>query len=221
MADSVSIDRQAPENKRTGQCLSGLVLDRLVDNSADIGTSTMAHRHIESCTYCRKKLALLKSFEAQSLQPIQADRGKGSPAFGRIALAAASLLVAVGVGVHFRQTQEFDLKGPVIYRSAQFAAISPIGSVVSAPPAFKWEAVADAATYRLSLMDVDRSEIWTVETSDTTVAAPPEVQRKMTAGRGFLWTVSARNTAGEKVSETDPQKLYISIVATSNQKEIR
>jgi hypothetical protein len=183
--------------------------------------------------YCREKLAMLQDFEARSKPRIDTidaintidriDKIKRvwpGPGDGvGIALLAASLVVAVGVGVRLRRNEGLEAEGPMIYRSAQFQALSPAGSVASAPPAFNWEPVEDAATYRLRLMDVDNTEIWSVETSATAVPVPAEVRQKMTSGTGFLWAVAARNRAGEKISETNLQQLYIRAAKQITHKE--
>jgi hypothetical protein len=136
-----------------------------------------------------------------------------------IAVAALPLLVAIGLEVHPRPVTPVEPEKPMIYRSLQFPAISPIGKVAHAPAGFSWAPVEGAASYQFRLMEVDRTEIWSAETNATTAVAPGRVQEKMTPGRGFLWIVVARNSAGETIAETDFQKLYISVVNRSAQAE--
>jgi hypothetical protein len=214
----------------------------MADESVDTATASMARQHLEACAYCREKLAMLLGFRLQDpsqtppsvyrreklamLQEFDARRlpklkrvWPGSSDSVGIALLAASLLVAVGLGVRLRREPGLEAEGPTIYRSAQFQAISPAGSVAGAPPAFNWEPVEDAATYRLRLMDVDNTEVWSVQTSATSVPVPGEVRQKMTPGRGFLWAVAARNSTGEKISESNLQKLYIRTAKQIKHKE--
>jgi hypothetical protein len=131
------------------------------------------------------------------------------------ALFTVSSVLAVVLGVNLRQHEADVSAGPLVYRSLQFQAIAPAGTVASAPAEFSWQSVPEAAAYRLSLMEVDRTEIWSVETTATTAPVPDHVREKMTAGTGFLWMVAAKNTAGEKIADTELQKLYISILNRS------
>jgi len=73
--------------------------------------------------------------------------------------------------------------------------------------------VPGATIYEVRVMEVDRTEIWHGETSDTRIALPAAVRGQMTAGRAFLWIAIARNSVGNKISETSLQTFHI--LATS------
>jgi hypothetical protein len=133
-----------------------------------------------------------------------------------LTLVATSLLLAVGAGFYLQQQRpRIESASPLVYRSLEFRAISPVGDVSGAPAQFSWQSVAGAAKYQLRLMQVDQTEVWSVETNSTTVPVPPELRKNMTPGRGFSWIVIARNSAGEKIAETNLQKLHINIADAS------
>ena len=189
---------------QTPQCLPLLVLEDLAENPLNFPKASMARQHLELCVWCSSKVSMLRTFESRPLPRILHH--------GRIALIAASLVAAVGLGLWTQRRPQAASGGPEIYRSARLLAISPAGLVSDAPRDFMWKPVENAVAYRLHLMDVDRSEIWSLETKSSTLPIPDEVRQKMTAGTAFLWKVEARNSAGEKIAETNLQKFYVSIV---------
>ena len=212
MANLDPIDGGEPEGfSRIGPCLSGPVLAAVVNKAADAATAEMASRHIVSCWECAERFTMLYALKSQRV-PVRSPFVRLPLIHWRaMALSAAALLIVVGGATHLRRgvgnVPEADR--PIIYRSAQFHTVAPLETVAAAPPAFVWEPVSGAASYEVRLMDVDQSPIWSATTSETSLPTPAPVQRFMTGGRGFFWTVVARNQNSEKISETNLQKLYI------------
>ncbi len=202
-------------------CLPSLVLEGVVSDPADFPSDSEASLHVTSCSQCRDKVAMLRAFEARvdaaEREVYGIRRFKLRPVAARLALIAASLFLAVGITTQLRHGTQSAPESPVVYRSLQFRALSPAGEFSSTPEVFRWESVADAASYQLRLMDVDRSAIWSTQTPSTSALIPNQVRQQMTAGRSFLWVVAARNRAGEKVAETSVQHLSISAAKRSLQ----
>jgi hypothetical protein len=127
---------------------------------------------------------------------------------------AAALLFVVAGGMYLRQGSE-GLRPPAggepVWRSQQFAAVAPVGEVAAAPAELQWEAVPGAGKYLVRVIEVDRTEIWRAEASGTRIALPAEIRVQMTAGRTFLWMVTARDSAGRTVSETSLQIFHVSV----------
>ncbi len=94
----------------------------------------------------------------------------------------------------------------------RFAGVAPLGDV-AAPAELHWEAVPGAAKYLVRVMEVDGTEIWRSEAPGTRIALPAGVRGQMTAGRSFLWTITARNENGSTVAESSLQSFHI--LATS------
>jgi len=129
---------------------------------------------------------------------------------------AASLLFVVAGGMYLHQGNDRLSRpagGEPVWRSQGFAGVAPLGDVTAAPAELQWEAVPGAGKYIVRVMEVDRTEIWRSEATGTRIPLPPELRAQMTAGRTFLWTVTARNGAGGAVAETGLQTFHI--LATS------
>lgn len=127
-----------------------------------------------------------------------------------LSLVAASLLVAVTAGLYLRSGAGLDRSGePVIYRSQKLSAVAPVGEISEAPADFQWRATPGAAKYRVRLMEVDRTVIWSAEIAGASVSIPPAVHEQMTPGRAFEWDVTAWNGAGEKIAESNLQNFHI------------
>lgn len=131
-----------------------------------------------------------------------------------MSLAAACLLFVVAGGVYLRQGRETLSPagiGEPVWRSLQFAAVSPAGDVSGAPSELTWEAVPGAARYEARVLEVDRTQIWKSESTATTLELPAAVRRQMVAGRTFLWSVVARDAAGRTLAESGVQTFHISL----------
>jgi hypothetical protein len=128
---------------------------------------------------------------------------------------AAGLLLLVAGGMYLR-TGEERLRPPAgdqVWRSQSFMAIAPVGDVASPPTELQWDGVPGASQYLVRVMEVDRKEIWRGEAAATRITLPAEIRSQMVAGRSFLWTVTARDSAGSTVAETALQTFHI--LATS------
>jgi hypothetical protein len=133
---------------------------------------------------------------------------------GMLLVAAASLLVMVTAGVYLRQGGDVPRPSPSaggadVWRSGQFAAVSPVGDVAQSPAEFRWEAVPGAAAYQIRLMEVDGAVIWSSEVTPTSVEIPHNVRSKLAPGRAFQWEVVARSAAGERIASTVLQNFHI------------
>ncbi|MCU1232137.1 MAG: hypothetical protein JWP63_104 [Candidatus Solibacter sp.] len=198
-------------------------------------------RHIAACGYCRAELALLHEFESAepgpeelaSVQWIESELRRRSAADGpsptlweRLSgwvspggqrawvMVAASLMVLVAAGLIFRPN------GPVgvpsaphgtVWRSGKFAAVGPVGEIAASPNEFRWEGVTGAAGYRVQLMEVDRTVIWTGESTGTSITIPDTVRGQLKPGRSFQWQAVAQNAAGEQLAATDLQSFHIPV----------
>ena len=130
----------------------------------------------------------------------------------QLSLAAASVLLVAASGVYLHRSGEPPLSAPSgqpVWRSGQFAAISPAGDVTEAPAEFRWEAVAGAAEYEIEVTGVDGAVVWSAESRETRIETPESIRRSFEPGRTLRWSVAARNTAHEKIASTDSQIVHI------------
>ena len=219
----------------TKDCLLPEILEALAESSGDSGALSRARTHLNSCAYCQSELHLLREFMAAEVRPEDASavdfivsrlaRPQRSTAarkptwweviFARprmpAYLAAATILLLVGVGAYFRQRQAPGAPQPMVYRSHQFNANAPSGDIPDAPSRFSWREVPGAVRYDVVVMEVDRTPVWSIETAGAFTDAPADIRRIMTPGRSFLWQVVARNSAGEKIAESNLQNFHVAI----------
>jgi hypothetical protein len=130
-----------------------------------------------------------------------------------VSLAAASLLAVAGAGLYLRRGSDVPRpSAPVassVWRSAQFAAISPAGDLSQRPSRLQWESVPGSATYRVELREVDGTVIWSGETTQPEINIPAAILVQLKPGRAFRWQASAFNAAGAKMAATNLQSFHI------------
>ncbi len=138
------------------------------------------------------------------------------PSRGWRMVPIAAGLVLVAAGVMYLAPGNEPLKAPAsgdpVWRSQSVEGVAPLGDV-AAPSDLQWKAVTGAAKYLVRVMEVDGTEIWRTEGEGTRIALPAGVRGQMTAGRSFLWTITARNEKGSTVAESSLQSFHI--LATS------
>ncbi|HLK65800.1 MAG TPA: hypothetical protein VKU19_20325 [Bryobacteraceae bacterium] len=133
---------------------------------------------------------------------------------GRTGFALAgvvlALLVAVGVSLRLSSVgQHPTTDQPVVFRSGRFAALAPAGDLTTAPSQFHWENVPGAASYHVRLLEVDGTEVWSVDSASASVEIPIAMAAQLIAGRAFQWDVAARDNAGHTISTTNLQTFHI------------
>src|SRR5215471_2817223 len=88
-----------------------------------------------------------------------------TPATAALVLA----LVVTGVTIELRQGRpprlDTTVGGAEVLRSSTFAVLSPVGDVKEKPAEIRWEAAPNAARYRVQIMEVDRKNLWSIETA--------------------------------------------------------
>lgn len=131
---------------------------------------------------------------------------------GRLALAAATLVILVTAGI-FRQSgtgvRPAQPEEPNVWRSSQIAAVSPLGDVEQAPSQLRWEAVPGATSYRVRLLEVDGTEIWAADAAAAAIDFPDNLRSKLRTGRAFQWDAVARDPSGRQLATTNLQVFHI------------
>jgi hypothetical protein len=89
------------------------------------------------------------------------------------------------------------------YRSARLEIVGPRGDLAQAPNELRWDPVPGASLYRVRIVEVDATELWSGETTETHVVLPPAVIAQFAPGKSLLWQVEAfRGAESLAVSET-------------------
>jgi hypothetical protein len=131
---------------------------------------------------------------------------------GRLSLAVASVVLLVTAGLVMRPgggVRQGITEEPAVWRSGQFAATSPAGDLDQPPSQLRWEAVPGAASYHVRLLEVDGAEIWSADSTSTSVAFPGNIASQLTRGRAFQWDATSRNGAGRQLATTNLQTFHI------------
>jgi hypothetical protein len=134
------------------------------------------------------------------------------------AAMVAVVLVVAGVVIEVRQGMKPGLNtavdGAGISRSSSIAILSPIGDLHEQPGNLRWEAIPNAAVYRVRIMEVDGAELWNGETTTPRIDLPPRARTFIVPAKTLLIQVAAFDAAGRKLGESEPvrfrflQKLY-------------
>jgi hypothetical protein len=131
------------------------------------------------------------------------------------ALAAAMLVIAVATGLRERRPPGIlpPTGGETVFRSGGLTGLSPTGDVDQPPAALRWEPVPTAASYVLRVMEVDRTQLWSVETSEPGALLPPAAQARFVPGKLLLWEVTAKDATGRSLSSSGTQRLRVRVQA--------
>jgi hypothetical protein len=121
--------------------------------------------------------------------------------------ATAAILLVAGIALQFRPTRERPLNettpsGQEVLRSGGFAVLSPVGDLQQQPAEIRWEKVPKAASYRVRILEVDRSELWKAETSDEHIDLPPAIRSRIVPAKTLFCEVTAWDASGSKIAET-------------------
>jgi hypothetical protein len=98
---------------------------------------------------------------------------------------------------------------PEVWRSGQITAQSPLGDVDRAPTQLRWDAVPGAVSYHVRLLEVDGTEVWSVDSTSASIEFPNDIARKLIPGRAFQWDAVARDAAGRTLAGTNLQSFHI------------
>ena len=124
--------------------------------------------------------------------------------------AAATLAVALviaGVAVQLRQGRQPSLDtgpgGSEVLRSTAIEILSPVGDLSEKPSELRWQAIPNAAKYRVRLMEVDRAELWRGDTDEPRIDLPASVETFIVPAKTLLIQVAALDAAGAQIAESD------------------
>lgn len=128
---------------------------------------------------------------------------------------AAMAAIALASAVLLQSNKAPELQANVggehpIYRSQELQLAGPVGNVEKVPSELRWQTYAGAAVYRVSVMEVDRSALWTSETKDGLVELPAAVRSKVLPGKTILWQVTALDAQGKPLATSQIQRFVLS-----------
>jgi hypothetical protein len=123
---------------------------------------------------------------------------------------AVALLLEPGKAPELRA----DISGqPAAYRSIAIEVVSPRGELAKAPDALQWKPFAGTDKYKVELMEVDHSLLWSYETTNASAQIPDGVRSKMLPGKPILWQVTSSDAQNRILSSSQVEKF---VVVSSN-----
>ena len=131
-----------------------------------------------------------------------------------LALGFGCLLVVVGIAVETRRSSTPDVRtgiGDGQLRSTSVVLVEPVGDLSSAPKEMKWQAASGVARYHVRLLEVDRHEIWSGDSSSTSIRLPGAASDRFRPGKTLLWQVSGYDAAGKEIASSDFQSVRVQI----------
>jgi len=217
-------------------CLPLEVLEKFTEGKP---VDAKAQAHLSGCAHCQTELSMLKDFEAANpsadegaavawiaaeLQRRQTAAAASSStiraSFWRSLfrvpyLAGAAALAAVlvlAISLYHPGAGPGPVKGPdygTTYRSGEVKLLSPAGDQAQAPDEFRWEAVQNAASYKVELTDVLGTVLAGATSTQPQLAATPEMKAAMRSGMPIKWKVTALDSSGKSIAESSGGKFKI------------
>jgi hypothetical protein len=130
----------------------------------------------------------------------------------RWALPATVVAAAVVVGVILlRPPKEPDLQAnaggqTTVYRSQEIQVVTPVGDVPQIPRTLQWQSFSGAQRYKVVVMEVDNSPLWSTETKETSLEIPASLHAKILPGKPILWQVTALDGQGRVLGTSQIQR---------------
>lgn len=131
----------------------------------------------------------------------------------RWALPATAAVAAILVGMMvLRPPKEPDLQARLggqraIYRSQEVQIVAPAGDLQQVPRTLQWQPFPETGIYRVVMMEVDHSPLWSGETSEASIEIPASVRAKMLPGKPILWQVTALDGHKRFLASSQIQRL--------------
>jgi hypothetical protein len=189
-SDSTSVDCVTPEQLLALVRREGAESDRLATLD-----------HVMGCPACQREFDLLRAVESSGRR-ITAQRPVRSIGRRLAPLAlAASLLLAVGVGLLVRNRSAGDT---VRGGGGQLTLLSPETEVTPGQPiTFSWRSLAGVNRYQIEVLDQNGTAIFSQVTRDTTIIW----RARLPAGKQYQWWVRDLTPGSHLVSPVRPLRV--------------
>jgi hypothetical protein len=132
-----------------------------------------------------------------------------SPTAATLAIA----LVVFGVAIEVRRGRQPALdigpRGVEILRSSTIAILSPSGDLREKPTEIRWEAAPNAVRYRVRIMEVDRADLWSTDTTSPWIRLPASAQTLIVPSKTLLVQVAAFDASGRKIAESETTRFRL------------
>lgn len=191
-----------------------------------------AEAHVAGCAHCGTELALYREFEQPEIRAdekahvdaIVTRLRQNSPVaeaapwwkslwtirwMAPASFAMAAILVGLVLWMPGRSTPPRVSDGDDAMRSVRMNVIGPTGTLSSSPSQFEWSAVKGAVRYRVTLREVDHTQVWTGTVETSAAAIPLEVASKIVPLKSFVWQVLAVDRNGSIIADSGTQQFRV------------
>lgn len=200
-----------------------------IERLAAAELATADHAHVAACARCQTERALAQAFEAEEPRAeegaavewiVRETRRRVFPEPATVAAGAstgprrwalpqwatwASAALAASLGVYLLVRTpgmpSVPIESEPAYRSTTVALVAPVGDVPTAPTELRWQSVANAARYVVSVSEVDGTELWRSTTDGLRADLPDAVRTAARPARTLHWRVEAVDAAGRSIGE--------------------
>ncbi len=207
------------------------------DHFAD-GLSEAQVRHLETCPRCQAEKALWSGFiedmpagaeqgavrwiaaeTERRMRPAEPVRGGFALGWLNLAwarswaggLAAAALVLAIGYYTTGSRVAPVPGQPSIndTFRSGSVETLEPKGDQDAAPQLLRWSAVAGAASYEVSISEVDGTVMWSGQSQAGHAAIPEAIRAKLTPGKTVTWKVTAKNAGGTPMAMSPEERFRV------------
>jgi hypothetical protein len=152
-------------------------------------------------------------FDTQSASSVVSPRRPLSGSYQAALALAVVLLAAAGSHQFFTSTPlNLAARGSASEdapRSLAVELVAPHGDQAAVPRRLEWQPLNGAVRYRARLLEVDRHEIWSIETSATTVDLPEPVRALVVPAKTLVWHVTAYDAGHAPIGESPPERFRL------------
>jgi hypothetical protein len=186
----------------TDACVSPEELLALVRTEGPEARRLESLDHVMGCPACRREFDLLRALGSAQARPANrpslAILGRR---FTPLALAA-SLLLAIGVGLAVRSRVQPD--DTVRGGDTKLVLVAPSTEVPPGPLTFVWQRIPGAQRYQIELLDADGNLAFSQATGDTSLTWPADQLRP---GSAYRWWVRDLTPGSQLASPLRPLRV--------------
>ncbi len=212
------------------QCLTVHRLEAVLAGVA----SVPIRMHVAECLRCQTEVALMRQFlqamptaeESVDLRQIE-RRLRQSPPWSEetrgwfwrlfssrstMGLAAAGLAALLAVGIWFGSPSRLGVEpvdSGLTRATLAVEGLEPLGDLDRLPSAVRWHPTPNAASYGITLLDIEQKTLWASRQSATALRVPAEALALITNRKTLFWHVTAYDGQGTVISNGAPQRFRL------------
>jgi len=133
----------------------------------------------------------------------------------RVLVPVAATIAIVAAAFLLRSPKQPELSAhldntPEVFRSQEIEVVGPSGKLAKAPEKLEWETVPGAENYRVEVMEVDETPLWSSASKDNFVTIPAGLRARMDRRKAMLWRVTALDKQNRIIRSSQVQRFIVS-----------